>query len=239
MSWDKVHAVTESLIKKKLAFVKDRVVLSAPSVYESLVEQAQVTGDFTKADIDQFIQVLTPTNPPPTDRREAAHIEWLEKRLQKYPDDLQSLTRLAWRYYEKKETDCKKTSKIYEQLIMRDPSRSIEQNLQLLHGCYSASGNYDEAIKVYYSIIAEKKMEPFQEVYIRIALADAFDNKGKKEQALQELEKASSVVKEMTFSYPWLENSAHKTEIEEQISESKTQLLKLIDAAKEKVESKK
>gem|GEM_PF-5746655 len=201
-SWDKVHEVTQSLVRKRLAFIKEQTVISAPVVQEPLVYYANVTGDLSRSDIDWFVQGLTPTNLTTDDSREKAITDWMERWVQNHPDDSQWLILLAWRYYERKEKDCKKTTKVYEKAIRYDPSRSIDPFLQLLHACYTTSSSHDEAIRVYNEILAEKKMEPWEEVYIRMALADAFDNKGDRQQLLQELGKALSTAKSMSVSYP-------------------------------------
>jgi tetratricopeptide (TPR) repeat protein len=237
-SWDKVNDVTRSLVKKKLAFIKEQTVISAPIVQEPLLDYAYVTGDLSRSDIDWFIQGLTPTTLPTNDNRDKALTEWLESRVQNYPDDSQSLTRLAGRYSEKKEKDCKKTGAIYEKVIRLDPVQYIEPFLELLHSCYVETGNYEKAITFYRSLINEEKIEPHVEVFLRMVLADAYANKGNTHKALEELEQALAEAKSLSLPYyPWLEKSPHKDQIERQLNNSKAKMIKSIEAVIEKVKS--
>ena len=236
-AWDKVHNVTESLIKRNLAFIKDLSIISAPVVHEAVTASVNIGGDFNKEDIDRLIQGLIPTDWPSYDNWETTYTEWLERRFQKYPNE--SPTQLAWRYFEKKETDCKKTIGVYEKIIQNDPSRSVDPFLQLLNKCYVETGNYDKALLFYNTMVENKRLEPYEEVYIRMALSDVYARKNDSQKALQELQGALGAANSLPLSYEWLDNSANKDEIKKQLLESKTKLIKLIETEIEKVKSQK
>lgn len=234
-AWDKVHNVTENLIKRNLAFIKDLSVISAPVVHEAVTASVNIGSDFNKEDIDRLIQGLIPTDWPSYDNWEASYTEWLERRFQKYPNE--SPTLLAWRYFEKRVTDCKKTIGVYEKIIQNDPSQSVDPFLQLLNKCYVETANYDKALRFYNTIVENKRLKPYEEVYIRMALSDVYDRNNDSQKALQELQAALGAANSLPLSYEWLDNSANKDEIKKQLLESKTQLIKLIETEIEKIKS--
>jgi tetratricopeptide (TPR) repeat protein len=211
-SWDRVHHATERLRGRRLALIKNEKVLSAPVVMEPVVEAAGVSGKFEKSDIQWFVQGLTPTEPPSVAAREKDLVDWLERRVEKYPNETSSIVRLAKCYTKIGKSVCKKASGIYERAIQLDPARSIAYFLPFLHSCFEESGNYDRAITFYNELIDQRKKPPLEEVYIRGALAEAYFQKGSIEQAVHELEEAVSVVKSFTPQFP--EGSKHKAEIE-------------------------
>lgn len=235
-SWDKVHDVTQDLINKKLAFIKAQTAISVPVVHEAIVDSARLSGDFDKTNMDWLVHDLSTTDHSPTDIRGKAHAEWLEKRIQKYPDDMQSLTRLAQLYAEKK-PDCNKSTAIFEKIMSLDPERNVYPYLQLVDFCYREKGDYKRAITVYGSLLREKNMEPQDTIYLRMALAIAYAESGETQSALQELTQALADTQTLSIQYPWLENSPSKEIIEKEVTTRKAQMIKLIEAAMDKVKS--
>jgi len=211
-SWDRVHDATERLRGRRLALIKNEKVLSAPVVMEPVVEAAAVSWKFEKSDIQWFVQGLIPTEPPSEAAREKGLVDWLEKRVEKYPNERSLVVRLAERYTKKEKSVCKKASGIYERAIQLDPARSSAYFLPFLHSCFKESGNYDGAITFYNGLIDQRKTPPWVEVYIRAALAEAYFRKGSIEQAVHVLEGAIAVVK--SFTPQFSEGSRHKGEIE-------------------------
>jgi hypothetical protein len=211
-SWDRVHDATERLRGRRLALMKNEKVLSAPVIMEPVVEAAAVSGKLERSDIQWFVQGLTPTEPPSETARKEGLVVWLERRVEKYPNERSSVLRLAERYTKEGKLVCNKASSIYERAIQLDPARSSAYFLPFLHSCFKESANYDGAITFYNDLIDQRKTPHWVEVYIRVALAEAYFQKGSIEQAVHELEEAVAVVKSFTPQFP--EGSKHKGEIE-------------------------
>ncbi len=235
-SWDKVYAVTQNLIKKRLACLKSQTVLSVSVVYQALARAAQIAVLNKAADIDWFIQGLILTNYP-EGSREQAYTKWLESRVQNYPDDLESLENLA-RQYHKTKPDCKKSLTIYEKVIKFNPNFSyFSYYFPVLNSCYIDSGDFDRAIKFYNSLIGEKGTEPMTAVYLRLGLASAYDCKREKQKTLQQLSLAVNATKAVPTSYPWLKDNPNGEAIEKKLQDQKTQMIKLLETEIEKIKS--
>ena len=243
-SWDIVHELTQDLadkkvddVSKRLAFIKGQTVVSAPPVAAAIVESATLSGDFDKTNMEWFVNGLTPTNLSSADSRHEAYAAWLEMRVQNYPDDLQSLSDLA-RLYAANKPNCTRSAATYEKIIMLDPSQYIGIYLYLLRACYKDAANYDKAISFYNAVLHEKKIEPSDEVYLRMALAEAYAINGITEKALNELSQALASVKSLTLpNYPWLEMSPNKDKWERELDNKRNQIIKLIEAATEQIKS--
>jgi len=236
-SWDRVHDVTDRLRGKRLALLKGDNVLSVPVLHQTLVEAAAINGNFKKADIEWFVQGLTPTDPPSGEKRDRASLDWLERRAEKYPDDTSSIMDLAQRYFRKKESNCEKTSAIYERVIQLDPSGAAPYYLPFLHSCFKESSNFYKAITFYNKLIDQKKTSPLAELSIRMALAEAYSQNWNTHEALHELERALTVAESLPVSVPWLEASAHKDEIEKKLNNGKAKIVQSIEAAIRRVKS--
>lgn len=236
-SWDRVHETTTKLQGKRLALLKGETVLSVAKVIEPLTWEAAITGSFKKEDIEWFTQGLTLTDPPPAKKRGLASLDWLEKQVDKYPDDTSSIMELARRFSENKESDCKKASVIYERVIQLDPSGAGPYYLPFLHSCFKESGTFDKAITFYNKLVVLKKTSPQAELSIRMALAEAYSQTGDTHKALNELEQSLSVAEALPVSFPWLEESTHKGEIEKQLNDGKIKIVQAIKAAITKMKS--
>jgi hypothetical protein len=237
-SWDKVYDVTHNLINKRIACLMSRIVISAPVVHQAIAQAAQLAVLNKAADIDWFIQGLIPTNKQSMESRDKAYAGWLEKRVQNHHDDRKSLENLA-QVYAKIKMDCKKTLIIYESVIELDPSVNFSYYFPMLNSCYNNSGDFDRAIKFYSSLINEKSIEPLTEVYLRGALASAYDGKGDTQKTLQELSLALAATKALPTSYPWLNNSSSKEKIEKKLQDNKMRMVKLLESAIENIKSQK
>ena len=237
-SWDKVHDATQNLIKKRIACLKSRTVISVSMVFQAIDRSAQIAVLDKAADVDWFIQGLTPTNEPSVESQDKAYADWLERRVQNYHDDRESLENLA-RVYAKIKPDCRKSVVIYESVIKLDPSVNFSYYFSMLNSCYKDSGDFERAIKFYSSLITEKNIEPLTEVYIRGALASAYDGKGDMQKTLQELSLALAAAKVLPTSYPWLKNSSRKDEFEKKLQDDKMRMVKLLESAIENIKSQK
>jgi len=234
-SWDKFYDATERLRGKRLALIKDKELLSAPVIHEAVIGSAVVDGNFTNADIERIIVGLMPTAPYPENERADLYIDWLENRVAAHIDDSQALTQLAWRYSEKKEQDCEKMTAIYEKVVRLDPNRYLEPFLRLLRTCFKEADTDVEAIAFYNGLLAENKAEELEQATIRMDLAQIYVKTGNLQKALDELERALTITKALHVSYPWLEKSACKGEIQNLLNFSKAQMIMLIEAAMERI----
>lgn len=237
-SWNKVHDVTESLINKKMAVVKHQTVISAPVVHEAIVESANLIGDFDKANMEWLVHDFTQINLQTLDSRKEAYTRWLERRIENYPDDIQSVTSLAHLYAEKK-PDCLKSTAIFERVMVLNPERNIHPFLHLVDMCYREAGNYRRAITFYSELLGESKAEPQDRIYVRMALAIAYAESGDTQQALQELSLSLADTQALSLQYPWLETSPSKDIIEKELAKRKEQMIKLIEEAMETVKAMK
>jgi hypothetical protein len=236
-SWDKVHAITEGLQGKKLALIRDNKVIATSIVDNPLFDGAQVPGDFTKLDIEWITGGLPQITAPDEESRKEAHTSWLEKRVGQYSADTHSLTDLAWDYYSRKESACEKAGPIYEKVIRLDPERYVIPFLQSLSSCYKRRGNYEQAITFLNQLLVERKTANLEQVYISMALAEAYSDTGKTQKAFDELKSALSASKSLSLSYPWLNKSGRKDEIENQFNNNKAQMIETLEEAMAKLES--
>ena len=235
-SWDKVHDVTQGLIKKRIACLKSRTVISMPIVFDVIVRSAQLAVLNKAGDVDWFIQGLIPTNEHPEDSQEKAYAAWLERRVHNYPDDLESLKSLA-REYAKIKPDCKKSQVIFENVIKLDTSTNFSYYFSMLNACYKDSHDFERAIQFYSSLISEKTIEPLTEIYLRVALASAYDGKRDTQKTLQELSRALAAAKILPSSYPWLQGSPSKETFEKKLQDDKTKMINAIESEIEKIKS--
>jgi hypothetical protein len=176
-----------------------------------------------------------PTAPYSENGRTDLYIDWLENRVAAHIDDSQALTQLAWRYSEKKEQDCEKMAAIYEKVVRLDPNRYLEPFLRLLRTCFKEADTDVEAIAFYNTILAENKAAELEQATIRMDLAQIYLKNGTLQKALDELERALTITKALHVSYPLLEKSACKGEIQNLLNFSKAQMIMLIEAAMERI----
>ena len=235
-SWDKVYAATGSVIKKRVALFKSGTLVSAPVMYQALTQAAQIAMLNSEADANWYIQGLIPASFS-EDRREKAFIKWLERRVQNYPNDSESLDNLA-RLYSKTKSDCNKSLAVYEHVINLNPSVNyFSYYFPFLYSCYQDSNDFERAIKFYNSLIGAQGIEPMTEVYLRIGLASAYESKRDRQMALQELLHALDATKAVPTSYPWLKDNPSMTAVEKKLQDQKTQMIKRLEAEIEKIRS--
>lgn len=235
-SWDKVYAATGSVIKKRVALLKSGKLLSAPVMYQALTKVAQIAMLDSAADANWYVQGLIPASYS-EDGREKAFIKWLEKRVQNYPNDSESLDNLAG-LYSKTKSDCDKSLAVYERVINLNPSANyFSYYFPFLYSCYQNSKDFERAIKFHKSLIGAQGVEPLTEVYLRIGLASAYESKQDRQMALQELLHALDATKAVPTSYPWLKDNPSMTAIEIKLQDQKAEMIKRLEAEIEKMKS--
>lgn len=189
-SFDKVSDVTSRFMKKRLGLVRGQSLIAAPIVQEALNRYSIISlHDFSSADIDTFKKGFLLMDQAALQEWNRSTIEWIEKKLQKEPDNTKLMIWLAREYFENDPRGCEKALDIIEKTMSSEPTQA-----PMAQHCYKLLRLYDRAIAFYDKFLCRIQNKEY-EVDIRNSLVEIYGLKGELAKMIDEMEKNLQILK--------------------------------------------
>ena len=194
--WRKVREITSRNYKRKLAIVKDNVIINKATLMGVLTRSVRIVNT-DDINLNWFLRGFKEGEKPHYFDSNKAYIEFLSSWLRDYPDDFETTATLAWMLTNDPEKpEWEEAVPLYKKLINWYPEGWYYFSLA---ECFVALGQYQEAIQTIRSAIeGSDKREVWIGYY---TLGNIFQIVGDTQNALGSFEKALELLRDTQI--PW------------------------------------
>lgn len=195
-SWGKILEITRRLKGKRLAFIKDNVILSSPRIFTTLIRSGILDLGRDKAYQEELLKDLPIQTRPMYLGSNEMYLKFQSQWVSVHPNDLEIKEKLANHYIgDKNSLDFKKALPLFEDLADAKPKdRMIQAGLVQ---CHLALEQYDRALNAgqhALSTLARK-----DQLFIYALIGETLYAIGEKTKAMQNLAIYLDRLKEFEF----------------------------------------
>ncbi len=199
-AWDRLESLNDALREQRIVVVRHHAVIPAGA-------------PLSKTEVEQLIDGLVPGQAPDQGAVATAYRQWLAQWVEDHPDDGVALWRLVEAYRTSGHvSDCETIPQLLERIA--PAAELIPGAIGSIADCYANAAAYPRAIDLYRQAIETGGDD---EAGLRIRLADVYWATGDQPQAVDQLEQAQTLLREV---------AAHQTamakDVEQQLRRYRT-----------------
>ncbi len=195
-SWGKILETTRRLKGKRLAFIKDKIILTWPRIFTTLIRSGILDLGKDKADQKRLLKDLSTQPRPAYLNSKEVYMQFQSKWIDLHPNDLETKGALAHQYIDDKQSpDFKKALPLFEALAAAKPKDRMIQ-ARLLR-CHFELGQYDHALDAGGNALSTLEHE--DQLFIFALLGETHFAMGHRDEATQNLEIYLERLKEQSF----------------------------------------
>ncbi len=195
-SWGKILETTRGLKGKRLAFIKNKVILISPRIYSTLIRSGFLDFGKDKKYQERILKDLPIQTRPAYLNSKEVYMQFQSKWINLHPNDLETMEALAHQYIDDKDSlNFKEALRLFEVLAIEKPKDRMIQT-QLLQ-CHFELGQYDGVLEAGGNALLALERE--DQLFIYALMGETHYAMGRKDEAVRNLESYLDRLKEITF----------------------------------------